>query len=120
MPVQWPNICGIIAGRFAARHTVRYGLAALALAASAPGAFADDAGRGQVIARRWCAACHVVASDQTSANADAPTFASIARKKQPLRKLKAFLTNPHPKMPDMNLTRSEIADIVAYIGSLDR
>jgi hypothetical protein len=25
-----------------------------------------------------------------------------------------------PKIPDLNLSRSEIADIVAYIGSLDR
>jgi hypothetical protein len=38
----------------------------------------------------------------------------------PSKQLTAFLTDPHPKMPDMNLTRSEIADIVAYIGTLDR
>jgi mono/diheme cytochrome c family protein len=92
----------------------------LALAASAPGAFADDAAKGEVIAKRWCAACHIVSPDQANASSDAPTFASIAHKKQTPKKLKAFLTNPHPKMPDMNLTRSEIADIVAYIGRLDR
>jgi hypothetical protein len=28
--------------------------------------------------------------------------------------------DPHPIMPDMNLTRSEIADIVAYIGTLKK
>ena len=44
----------------------------------------------------------------------------IARKKPSSKQLTAFLTDPHPKMPDMNLTRSEIADIVAYIGTLDR
>jgi hypothetical protein len=35
-------------------------------------------------------------------------------------KLSSFLTDPHPKMPDMSLTRAEIADLVAYIRSLDR
>jgi hypothetical protein len=31
-----------------------------------------------------------------------------------------FLLDPHPKMPDMSLTRTEAADIAAYIGSLRR
>jgi mono/diheme cytochrome c family protein len=102
------------------RRLIRGAVTMLVLAVSSPGAFADDAARGEIIARRWCAACHVVAPDQASANSDAPTFAEIAHKKQAPKKLKAFLTNPHPKMPDMNLSRSEIADIVAYIGRLDR
>ena len=29
--------------------------------------------------------------------------------------LDTFLMNPHPKMPDMQLTRTEVADLVAYI-----
>lgn len=95
-------------------------LIALALAASAPLALAQDAAKGEVIARRWCAACHVVAADQKLATSDAPSFAAIARRRLGQKKLKAFLADPHPKMPDMNLTRSEIADIVAYIGRLDR
>ncbi len=91
----------------------------LALAAWSPSAFAaGDAAKGEIIARRWCAACHVVASDQTHASSDAPTFASIARRKEGATKLKAFLMDPHPKMPDMDLSRSEIDDIVAYIGRL--
>ena len=36
-----------------------------------------------------------------------------SRTKLPAAGLKAFL--PHPKMPDMNLSRSEIANIIAYI-----
>jgi mono/diheme cytochrome c family protein len=103
-----------------ARRLIRGAVAMFALAASSPGAFADDAARGEIIARRWCAACHVIAPDQALANSDAPTFASIARRREGPKKLKAFLSNPHPKMPDMNLSRSEIADIVAYIGRLDR
>ena len=62
----------------------------------------------------------MVAPDQTLASSDAPTFAAIARRHEGAKKLRAFLADPHPKMPDMNLSRSEIADIVAYIGRLDR
>jgi mono/diheme cytochrome c family protein len=83
------------------------------------GAEKGDAAKGGVIAKRWCAACHVVASDQTTASADAPPFADIAARRPNAKQLAAFLIDPHPKMPNMNLTRKEIADIVAYIHSLD-
>jgi len=95
-------------------------IALLVLIALPPGAFAADAAKGEVIAKRWCAACHLVAPDQTRANSDAPSFASIAHKITSSKALTAFLIDPHPIMPDMNLTRSEIADIVAYIGTLRR
>lgn len=84
-------------------------------------AFVADAARGQVIANRWCAACHLVSPDQTTASSDVPSFASIARKKKlTAAELATFLSFSHPKMPDMSLTRNEIADIVAYIRSLDQ
>jgi mono/diheme cytochrome c family protein len=93
---------------------------ALALAALAPSAaFAyADSRQGKNIAKRWCAPCHLVAPDQTSASADVPPFASLARSKTD-RELAAFLTDPHPKMPNLHLSREEIADLVAYIRSLD-
>lgn len=84
------------------------------------GAFAADGAKGAIIAKRWCAACHLVSPDQKLANPDVPGFAAIARKNPSAKQLKAFLADPHPKMPDMSLTRSEIDDIVAYIGSLGR
>ena len=125
MPELWRNPHPTMFGerrhaRPDARRLIRGVVTMLALAAASPGALADDAARGEIIARRWCAACHVIAPDQAHANSDAPTFASIARRREGPKKLKAFLSNPHPKMPDMNLSRSEIADIVAYIGRLDR
>jgi mono/diheme cytochrome c family protein len=125
MPNPWRRIHGAMSGaqrraRDQARHLLCGALAIFALAVWPSGAFADDAAKGEIIARRWCAACHVVAPEQTVANSDAPTFASIARRNVPPKSLKAFLADPHPKMPDMNLSRSEIADIVAYIGSLRR
>jgi hypothetical protein len=33
-------------------------------------------------------------------------------------KVAFFLLDPHPKMPDMALTRSEAADLADYIASL--
>ncbi len=97
---------------------IHKGLAgALLLLSTAPVYAAADAEHGETIARRWCAACHVVSSDQQNASADVPSFFDIAKRKSG-EDLKAFLTDPHPKMPDMSLTRDEINDLVAYIGTL--
>lgn len=82
-----------------------------------PAAAASDPAQGEQIARRWCAACHVVSADQKQANADVPSFFDIARRKTN-GDLTSFLTDPHPKMPDISLSRQEIADITAYIRSL--
>jgi mono/diheme cytochrome c family protein len=79
---------------------------------------AADVEKGEIIAKRWCAACHLVAPEQKQAVADVPSFAAVARMKLPTDSLKAFLSDPHPRMPNMNLTRAEIEDIVAYIHSL--
>ena len=78
---------------------------------------AADIANGKRLANRWCAACHVVTPEQTRANADAPSFADIARRYDGPR-LARFLSNPYPRMPDMSLTQPEIADLVAYIRSL--
>ena len=82
-------------------------------------AFAADAGNGERLARRWCAACHVVAADQRGTTGEAPPFATIARTPdfEPGR-LAFFLLDPHPKMPDMGLSRAAAEDIAAYIASL--
>ena len=89
-----------------------------ALACAALPALAGDIENGRKISKQWCAACHVVAADQTSASADVPTFGDIARRKTEKKPLAAFLAEPHGKMPNMSLSRSEIEDIVSYIRSL--
>jgi mono/diheme cytochrome c family protein len=92
---------------------------ALAVTLAASGALAADADNGKRLAERWCAACHVVTSDQRSANADAPPFATIARVAAfNAERLSYFLLDPHPKMPNMALTRNEASDIAAYIATL--
>ena len=89
-----------------------------ALVGIAP-AFAADPNNGERLARRWCAACHVVASNQRVPTAEAPPFATIAAMPDfDPAKLAFFLLDPHPKMPDMSLSRTEAADIAAYIASL--
>ena len=45
----------------------------------ANGASATDAANGKILAQRWCAACHVVASDQQSANGQAAPFSAIGK-----------------------------------------
>jgi len=80
-------------------------------------ALAADASNGQRLAMRWCAACHVVSNAQREANTDAPPFEEIAKRfSEP--GLTTFLLDPHAKMPDMNLTRFEAADIAAYVSTL--
>ena len=90
-----------------------------AIVAATP-AFAADATNGRRLAERWCEACHVVTSTQVRAATDqAPPFATIAKTPDfDAAKIALFLLDPHPKMPDMALSRSEAADLAAYIVSL--
>ena len=77
---------------------------------------AADVENGERLAQRWCAVCHVIATDQRRANADAPSFSEVAKKPGfDARKIASFLLNPHPKMPNMSLSRAEAADLAAYI-----
>ena len=91
----------------------------LALVVSSP-ALASDPANGLRIARRWCQACHVVTPTQTRTTTDlVPPFAAIARSPDfDAGKIALFLLDPHPKMPDMGLSRSDAADLAAYIATL--
>jgi mono/diheme cytochrome c family protein len=78
--------------------------------------FAADAHKGEMIAKRWCVACHIVSSDQPQGTTQAPPFSAVASKPYfNETTLAYFLLMPHPRMPDMNLSRSEAADFAAYI-----
>src|SRR5258707_2399680 len=92
------------------------------LAVALPGlsgslAMAADANHGSDLAKRWCATCHVVNSEQKQASTGAPPFAVIGSESDftPERSPSSCST-PHPKMPSFPLSRSEAADL-AYIGS---
>src|SRR6516164_5403612 len=93
---------------------------ALGVALLAQPGQAADADNGSRLAHRWCEACHVVTPTQTRASTDmAPPFATIAA--QPgfdAGRIALFLLEPHPKMPNMSLTRNEAADLAAFIATL--
>ena len=80
---------------------------------------AGNADHGKQLAQRWCAACHVIANDQTHGADNVPTFSSIAQIPGfDAARIANFLRDPHPKMPDMQLSNSEAGDLAAYIVSL--
>ena len=95
-------------------------IAVLILAGLCPSlAAAADAQRGKALAQQWCAECHLVASGQQRASADVAPFASIAKRGEfNAAKLAFFLLDPHPKMPNVSLTRAEADDLAAYIATL--
>ncbi len=99
------------------RVTIACVLALTAL--GAPASFAADAAHGREIAQRWCASCHLVSAQQRQAHADAAPFATIARMPgMGAAQIAFLLLDPHPKMPDMSLSRDEASDLAAYIASL--
>ena len=82
---------------------------------------AADPDHGEQIARRWCAACHIVSNDQTHGTDNVPTFAAIAQIPGfDAGKIASFLRDPHPVMPDMQLSTTEAADLAAYIVSFSK
>ena len=100
--------------------TTSMALAAIMAAALTTAAAAADVKEGSKLARQWCANCHLVGGEQTAGGDTAPTFASIAETAaERTDDLKAWLADPHPPMPNLNLTRSEIDDLLAYIESLN-
>lgn len=99
-------------------------IGAIALLTAGSALAEGSAARGEVLARRWCASCHLVSADQTKALADAPSFATLtgAKGRTP-EALAAWLAMPdttHGRMPDLHLSRVEIDDIVAFAASLGR
>jgi mono/diheme cytochrome c family protein len=82
-------------------------------------AFAANADNGKTLANRWCSGCHVVEHGQTLATDQAPPFATLAGMPAfDAGKLALLLLKPHPNMPALSLSRTEIADIAAYIATL--
>jgi mono/diheme cytochrome c family protein len=84
---------------------------------AAPATPADPA-EGRRLARQWCTSCHIVAPGTSGSDAARP-FESVAKDPNFTEDgLRAWLADPHPPMPNLNLSRAEIDAIVAYIESL--
>ncbi len=73
---------------------------------------------GREGAARWCAPAHAIAPGRAS-NEHAPAFESIVQDRGRSDEwISTWLLTPHDMMPDLALTRDEIAALVAYFDSL--
>jgi len=84
-------------------------------------AHAADQASGKALAQKLCVNCHIVAPDgaQGSVEPGIPSFMAIANKPdQDATKLRAFILNPHPPMPAVQLTTHELDNLVAYVLTL--
>ncbi len=84
---------------------------------SGPGQAAEPS-NGQKIAETWCVSCHTV-SGRAAGRDSAPPFDVIARRQTFDRdRLLQVLSDPHPPMPKVHLSRQQLDDVIAYIHSL--
>ena len=100
---------------------MRAGLAALicicCLVVLRDAAGADPAA-GRRMAAEWCANCHYIGDGAVAGDA-APAFAEIANRPDATPEgWRLWLQDPHPPMPNLALSRMEIDNLIAYIGSL--
>lgn len=94
-------------------------LLVLAVTGGSPASAADPL-EGRRIAERWCSSCHV-AADRGPGTDAVPTLQRIAV--DPRRDpgwLRQWLNDPHPPMPDLHLSHTEIENVVAYLQTLAR
>ena len=86
----------------------------LAAFMTATAASAADLKHGETLAGQWCGNCHLIGGEQPVGGDAAPTFASVAETAaERTDDLKAWLAAPHPPMPNLNLSRYEIDDLLA-------
>jgi mono/diheme cytochrome c family protein len=101
------------------KHVILSVLSGAALAVQAGSASAaGDPGSGLVLAKTWCSSCHIVAPNAAGGDT-APPFASIAnRPNRSPGATRAWLTDTHPPMPNLNLSNQQMDDVGAYLESL--
>lgn len=89
---------------------------AVALAQGVAGSPED----GLALARTACSGCHQVETGASGpVSADVPTFMEIANLPgMTAERIAGAIVVPHPPMPQIALTRIEIANVAAYIMTL--
>ena len=79
----------------------------------------SDPQMGRTIAQQWCASCHQIGTGATEGKDVAPTFSSVANDHgKDLTWVATYLLDPHLPMMGIDLSRQQIDDVVAYIGTL--
>ncbi len=90
-------------------------------ASSAQAPVAGDPQAGRTYALKNCASCHMVASSQAPPARAAPSFQAIADMRSTTEmSLHAFLSTPHPRMPNFIVPPDRGQDVIAYILSLHK
>lgn len=79
---------------------------------------AGDAAAGKRLAEQSCSSCHQVEAGATARDTAPPFPALAAKGDKDLGWVRAWLSNPHPPMQGIDLTRQQTDDIVAYLQSL--
>lgn len=88
---------------------------------SSGNAQAGDVVLGRSVSKKLCVNCHIVepGGQADIVNPAIPTFMAIAEKpEQTASRIRGFLLDPHPPMPNIQLTAHELDDIATYILSL--
>lgn len=98
--------------------------AALLLVAGLPGGLASgpaaaaDPEAGRALAQEWCSSCHYVEGGRAASDV-APAFAEIAKRAAATEDgWRTWLSDPHPPMPNLQLSNAEIESVVAFLKSL--
>ncbi|MGA7325244.1 MAG: cytochrome c [Rhodomicrobium sp.] len=76
---------------------------------------------GRQIAQRFCARCHAVGAQDTSANPDAPPLRVIAAKRDAAGLEQALgegIIVGHPAMPQFQFSHEDVSSLTAYLKSL--
>lgn len=85
---------------------------------AAPALAQGDVETGRQYALTWCTTCHVVDHAGHGADVGPALPELLAGGKRTSDEIRGWLADPHPPMPNLDLTRQEIEDIVAYLESL--
>jgi len=96
-------------------------LAAFATAFIAAPALAQDPRepspeRGREMVERWCVECHLIGPDGPGGDVG-PSFQNVAETRSE-EALRAWISDPHPPMPKLDISANAVDDITAYIRSL--
>ena len=93
------------------------------LLAAGKASAAGDLEKGRKVAETWCARCHVVGTARPYGGIDStPTFFLMSEKLENYRQRMLTLKarRPHKALDLDELSRDDLEDLVAYIGSLER
>ncbi len=94
-------------------------LAFLGLTSGAAGAV--DAAHGKVLVELNCSRCHATGTDGESPHPEAPPFRTLSERYPIDAMEEAFaegIVTGHPDMPEFAASPEQIADIIAYVESI--